>query len=201
MAAKLIAEGAEASVYRTTIFGIDAILKDRRPKAYRIRQLDESIRLSRTKSEAKITAMADSIGVRVPNILFVKRYSLYTSYIDGVQMSAMLQLNRHVSAEAMEKAGEYLGVLHGKGIVHGDFTPANILLGKSGGPWIIDFGLASISNSIEDKALDVLLMKRSIDAGSYSAFLKGYSTRSKECDAVLHRLAEIEKRGRYNERV
>lgn len=200
MAIKLMANGAEAYVYRTEAFGMDAVLKDRKPKGYRVRQLDEAIRATRTRSEAKITAMADSIGVRVPNILFVKRYALCVSYIEGVQMSAAPTISSASRRKAFEKIGEYLGMLHSNGIVHGDFTPANILLDKNGEPWVIDFGLASISNSLEDKAMDVLLMKRSLDADAYGIFIAGYSRKSKEANLIMHRLAEIEKRGRYNER-
>ena len=200
MATKLIAKGAEAEVYRTSAFGTDAILKDRKPKAYRIRELDEGIRSARTRSEAKATSIADSIGVRVPNILFVKRYQLFITYIEGSQMSALMQQGRRISKGLLMQVGKYLGMLHNAGIAHGDFTPANILIDSKGEPWVIDFGLSSISDSIEEKALDLLLMKRSIDRASYAYFIEGYSSKAHACKIVLTRLSEIEKRGRYNER-
>jgi Kae1-associated kinase Bud32 len=200
MAMKLMAKGAEAEVYRTSAFGIDAILKDRKPKAYRIRELDESIRSARTRSEAKITYIADSAGVRVPNVLFVKRYQLFITYIDGSQMSTLMQQGKRISKGMLVQVGKYLGMLHNAGISHGDFTPANILIDSNGEPWIIDFGLSSISDSIEEKALDLLLMKRSIDSASYAYFIEGYSSKARACKIVLMRLSGIEKRGRYNER-
>ena len=197
---KIIARGAEADVYLTNIFGFKAILKDRKPKTYRVKELDEAIRTARTKSEAKATAISDSIGIRVPNILFVKRYSLYMSYIEGMQMSAVLRAKKKIGKRILSKIGKYLGILHANSIIHGDFTPANILIDNIDEPWVIDFGLASVSTSIEDKALDMLLMKRSLDASSYKAFISGYAEKSKDYNAVMLRLAEIEKRGRYNER-
>ena len=200
MAIRLIAKGAEADVYRTRIFDIDAILKDRKPKAYRIRELDENIRAARTKSEAKTTYIADSIGVRVPNVLLVKRYQLYTTYIEGTRMSSLMQQGKSIGNGLMSKVGKYLGMLHNAGIAHGDFTPANILIDAKGEPWVIDFGLSSISDSIEEKALDLLLMKRSIDCKSYAYFVESYSSKASASKAILARLSEIEKRGRYNER-
>ncbi|MGC8537675.1 MAG: KEOPS complex kinase/ATPase Bud32 [Candidatus Micrarchaeia archaeon] len=200
MAMKLMAKGAEAEVYRTSIFGIDAVLKDRKPKPYRIKELDEGIRAARTRSEAKITYIADSIGVKVPNVLFVKRYQLFMTYVEGIQMSALMQQGDKISKALMAKVGKYLGKLHNAGIAHGDFTPANILVDTGGEPWVIDFGLSSILDSIEEKALDLLLMKRSIGKESYFAFIKSYSAEAHSSKAILSRLSEIESRGRYNER-
>ncbi|EQD60618.1 O-sialoglycoprotein endopeptidase/protein kinase, partial [mine drainage metagenome] len=134
------------------------MLKDRKPKAYRVAELDDMLRSYRTRSEAKITALADSAGVKVPNVLFVKRYSIYLSHIRGTQMSAMLRSKKAISKGTLIQIGRYLGMLHSNNIIHGDFTPANILIDAKHEPWVIDFGLASISNSAEDKALDLLLM-------------------------------------------
>jgi len=100
------------------------------------------------------------------------------------------------------KAGIQLGKLHVLDIVHGDYTPANIMVDPNGKVSVIDFGLGEVTNSIEGKALDVLLMKRSIDKKLYSIFQKEYvhTEKYKYGRSVLSRLAEIEKRGRYQTR-
>ena len=58
---------------------------------------------------------------------------------------------------------EMLAALHKADIIHGDYTPANLIL-ESGGRrmFVIDFGLGFISNDIEDKAVDVFTMMRAI---------------------------------------
>jgi len=69
--------------------------------------------------------------------------------------------------------------------------------------FFIDFGLGFISKKIEDRAVDVHLLKQALEARHFShwevlfdEFLKGYSN-SKEAKKVLERLKEVEKRGRY----
>ena len=57
-----------------------------------------------------------------------------------------------------------------------------------------------MTNSLEDKALDLLLMKRSSSAGQFLAFVDGYKRLGKDAPWVLRRLKEIEKRGRYQTR-
>jgi TP53 regulating kinase-like protein len=98
-----------------------------------------------------------------------------------------------------EKVGAMLGRLHDAGIAHGDYTPANIIVGKDG-PYVIDFGLSEVTGSVEEKALDLLLMKRSVGRGSYGSFLKGYRGETARAAEVLGRLEMIERRGRYQAR-
>ena len=65
-------------------------------------------------------------------------------YIDGVDGAAYLD-KEPTHAELVEtycRAGEGLAVAHKKGIVHGDFKPHNILIGKDGRVCVADFGLA-----------------------------------------------------------
>ena len=65
---------------------------------------------------------------------------------------------------------------------------------------MIDFGLSEITDSVEERALDVLLMKRSIGRDSYRGFLKGYQAAAPGAGGVLKRLETIERRGRYQTR-
>jgi len=86
--------------------------------------------------------------------------------------------------------------LHEGNIVHGDFTTWNVIVVK-GKPWLFDFGLGGFTREAEEKAIDVLLMKRSLRSKErYAAFLKGYSG-YKEAKKILKNLEEIERRGRY----
>ena len=72
--------------------------------------------------------------------------------------------------------------------------------------YFIDFGLGFQSIKVEDKAVDLHLLKQSLEAKHFkhweilfNDFLKGYS-KSKEEDKILQRLKIVEKRGRYKER-
>ena len=69
--------------------------------------------------------------------------------------------------------------------------------------FFIDFGLGFISNKVEDKAVDIHLLKQALEAKHFKnwqvlfeEFLKGYKT-SREENKVLERLKAVEKRGRY----
>ncbi len=57
-----------------------------------------------------------------------------------------------------------------------------------------------MTGSMEDKALDLLLMKRSINTMQFRAFADGYKAQGKDAAGVMKRLGEIEKRGRYQTR-
>jgi Kae1-associated kinase Bud32 len=89
--------------------------------------------------------------------------------------------------------------MHKLGIVHGDFTPANILV-NGDEIKIIDFGLSQFSTNIEEKAMDVLLMKRALSKEEFKAFLEGYELEKNEKEKILRKVKEIESRARYVER-
>jgi len=99
-----------------------------------------------------------------------------------------------------DRLGAYAARLHNAGIAHGDYTPANVMIDASGMPWIIDFGLSEMTSALEDKALDILLMKRSVNPDQFRAFVDGYGKQCRDAVKVMVRLGEIEKRGRYQTR-
>ncbi len=193
-AMRLHNEGAEAKVYALKLFGIDAVAKDRIKKPYRVPELDALIRAQRTKKEASILIAANAAGVPVPKVLFVSKTVLYMEFIKGSRLSDLNSYSKY-----MKKAGRYLAMLHNANIVHGDYTPANLVANASN-LFVIDFGLSSISNSIEDKAIDLLLMKRSVCEHDYSLFADAYVKHSANGIAILKKLSSIELRGRYMER-
>ncbi|MFA5071387.1 MAG: RIO1 family regulatory kinase/ATPase [Candidatus Pacearchaeota archaeon] len=72
--------------------------------------------------------------------------------------------------------------------------------------FFIDFGLGYISNKIEDKAVDLHLLKHALEARHFknwkilfSEFEDGYK-KNKDSKKILERLIAVEKRGRYKER-
>ncbi len=195
-----IGEGAESTIYSVALLGLDAVLKRRMEKSYRIKEIDQKIRLQRTRKEAKIMGLVSSLGIDSPVMLLVDKYDIFMSRIKGDGLNESLNLNKRIDARKIFSAlGSYAALLHNNNIIHGDYTPANVIVGN-GVVYLIDFGLSDITPSIEDKALDILLMKRSVDDNNFGEFIKSYRKDCKESKLIIARLNEIEKRGRYNTR-
>jgi len=184
-------EGAEATI--TTKDG--KIHKIRHPKTYRISQVDESLRFKRTKSEASILAKLKSKGIRVPHVESVTKDTIVMELIDGPKLRDALNTSN------AEQLGQLLGTIlknmHDMDIIHGDLTTSNILL-EDNALVLIDFGLAYHSTRIEDKAVDLHLLKKSLEAYHHDlaqlcfvAVMNAYNDQT-----IEHRLQEVEKRGR-----
>jgi TP53 regulating kinase-like protein len=179
--------GAEAVVSRTIFLERPSVIKDRITKKYRIKELDEKLRTSRTRIEARILHRAKLAGVKCPVVLKVDVFSITMTFIKGDRPE--------MDAGESREAGKILAKLHSAGIIHGDYTPANLL--KSGKElYVIDFGLGYLSGYTEDKAVDVYTMLRALDENGKKEFLKGYRTYKKH-KAVFKRLEDIQKRVRY----
>jgi Kae1-associated kinase Bud32 len=70
--------------------------------------------------------------------------------------------------------------------------------------YFIDFGLSVSSLKVEDKAVDLHLLKQALESKHYKIWeecfkyvLEGYKSISEHYDAVIERLETVEKRGRY----
>ncbi|MCX8202505.1 MAG: KEOPS complex kinase/ATPase Bud32 [Candidatus Micrarchaeota archaeon] len=184
--------GAEAKVYFSNLFGVPVVIKVRDEKKYRIKELDESLRKSRNRVEARCVLHAARNSINVPRIYHAGKYELVLERLDGVLMK-----DRKNTPAQIKKVGILLAKLHSAGITHGDFTPANVMFVKEE-PYIIDFGLAQFSNDTEERAIDVLLMKRSLGR-DFRYFLEGYKAQS-NWKETISQMEEIEKRGRYHKR-
>ncbi len=182
---------AEVRIYE------DFVEKIRKPKRYRHSKLDEYLRRSRTRTEAKIIALARRIGVPTPIILDVEGDKIVMERIKGEPVKNIM--NREISREI----GRLVAKLHRAGIIHGDITPMNMIL-SNGKIYFVDFGLAFIDDRIEPKGVDIHVYFESLKASFddweelKEAFIEGYREYEKAED-VLNRAREIELRGRYVE--
>ena len=101
--------------------------------------------------------------------------------------------------------GKNIAKLHDADIIHGDLTTSNMILSGKEVVYFIDFGLGFISKKIEDKAVDLHLLKQALEAKHFTHWetlfkevINGYSS-SKDSKLVLKQLEKVEKRGRYKE--
>ncbi|WP_136717060.1 bifunctional N(6)-L-threonylcarbamoyladenine synthase/serine/threonine protein kinase [Halorientalis salina] len=191
--------GAEATVTIET----DRVVKRRVPRSYRHPQLDERLRLERTREEARLTSDARRHGVPTPVIYDVDpaEATLVFERVGEVDLRAALTESR------VRDVGRHLATIHEAGFVHGDPTTRNVRVAgveeDTGDTrtYLIDFGLGYYTDDVEDYAMDVHVLAQSL-AGTaddperlLSAAEDAYASVGDE--AVVDHLREIEGRGRY----
>jgi len=197
--------GAEAIVRKGRLLGRDVVIKERIKKKYRIKELDQKLRKERTRAEARLLHKAKVAGVLCPVVLEVEEYRLTMSFIDGerprpttngTEFHGPLNGSSFNRTQDSKHAGQMLATLHNADIIHGDFTPANLIKSKKK-LFVIDFGLGFFSSDIEDKAIDVYTMLKAIDEKAGAAFVEGYKTQNPKHKTVLKRVEQVRKRVRY----
>ncbi len=136
----VVARGAHSTIWK----GFDPGLK----REVALKQLSGSGAGEAARREAAALA-----GLRHPNILSVydvledaEGVWLIEQWITGAPLSAVLAVTgklRGIDALALiHGALQGLSYAHGRDVVHGDITPANILIDQAGTPMLVDFGLA-----------------------------------------------------------
>tara|TARA_Y100000034_G_scaffold10414_1_gene10951 strand:- start:208 stop:822 length:615 start_codon:yes stop_codon:yes gene_type:complete len=203
MTQKILFHGAEATI----TLDKNKITKNRVKKSYRLFELDEKIRKLRTRSEAKLLEKASEV-IPIPEIIDSneKTKEILMEFIDGKKLSDNLDnFSKKEQKEITRKIGENILNIHDIGIIHGDLTTSNMIL-KNKGVYFIDFGLGFFSRKIEDKAVDLYLLKQSLEAKHFKNWEKlfkevinGYKS-SNSSKEVLERLKKVESRGRYKEK-
>jgi Kae1-associated kinase Bud32 len=189
-------KGAEAVLRKISVLGLPAVEKLRIEKKYRVQELDWNIRRGRTKREARLLARAKEAGVLCPTVYEVGEFFIRMKFLQGKMLHFELE-KRKIKRSEISEAAKILVKLHSLDIIHGDYTPANLMLTPSGMA-VIDFGLGSISNDEEDKATDIVMMKKALGIFG-NDFVEAYERKGGE-KAVVRMVGEIEKRARYMER-
>ncbi|MDD5163475.1 MAG: KEOPS complex kinase/ATPase Bud32 [Candidatus ainarchaeum sp.] len=206
MAAKLIAQGAEAKLFIENQGEETVLVKERTPKEYRCKELDQKIRRERTALEANLLRKAKSIGVNTPNVLETSKEEsrITMEFIEGKRAKDVLG-EKNFEKTCFE-IGRNIGKLHSYNIIHGDLTTSNIMQGKKEKLVFIDFGLGFHSKKTEDKAVDLVVFKKTFEAThhglmpkAWELILEGYAKENKaETEQVLKQIEKVEKRGRYH---
>ncbi len=193
---KLIAQGAEAKIFKKK----NSVLKKRIKKSYRLPQIDQRLRKSRTRSEAKILRKAGQI-INVPKVIQVddKKMNLEIEYIDGLKVRDLLdQDDEKLKRKVCRELGKTIKKIHQNDIIHGDLTTSNMIWNDK--LYLIDFGLGKISIRVEDMAVDIHLLKECFRSKHYvhwitywNEFKKTYNQKE-----VFTQLERVEARARYN---
>ncbi|MBS3134260.1 Kae1-associated serine/threonine protein kinase [Candidatus Woesearchaeota archaeon] len=197
---KLLKQGAEAKIFLDG----NSIIKERISKSYRIKDIDKKLRLYRTRSEAKILDKCSSI-INVPSLFNVDEIGMKIKmeFINGKLLRDLLNdLNEEEKKEIFFYIGNEIAVLHDNNIIHQDLTTSNMVLFNKK-VYFIDFGLSFISDRVEDKAVDLHLLKQALNAKHYlyaeecfDNVLEGYR-KSKNYSKIIERLDKVERRGKY----
>jgi N6-L-threonylcarbamoyladenine synthase/protein kinase Bud32 len=161
--------------------------------------LDKRLITERTRAEARLIHAARKGGVPTPIMSDITADTILMEEIQGTLLTHALH-----ESKVME-AGRMIGKLHEAGIMHGDLTTNNLILRKSDGKCVlIDFGLAQATTEIEQRGVDIHVMFQTLESTApdhadtlKAAFIAGYTETLNGAADVIHRVHEIELRGRY----
>lgn len=189
-------QGAEATV---EIDG-DRVVKHRKPRSYRHPELDERLRVERTREEARLTADARRHGVPTPVVLDVDPWETRIVF----ERVGDADLREYLTEPNVRDVGRHLATIHDAGFVHGDPTTRNVRVSFEGDgdrTYLIDFGLGYYTDDREDYAMDLHVLAQSLagttdDAEDLLAAAEA-AYRAVGDERVLDHLREIEGRGRY----
>jgi N6-L-threonylcarbamoyladenine synthase/protein kinase Bud32 len=199
-------QGAEAIVTLAPEAG--RVTKRRLPKGYRHPALDERLRASRTRMEARLTRDARRAGVPTPLVLDVDPAEATLAF----EYVGTRDLRADVTEARVQDVAAHLARCHDAGLVHGDPTTRNVRVSTAGDgtddrTYLIDFGLGYYTDDPEDFGMDLHVLGQALDgtaddAGTLrEAVLEAYRATatgaSLDADAVLGQLGAIEGRGRY----
>lgn len=214
---ELIKQGAEAKLYKGTYLGKSAIIKERFIKKYRQPQLDNFLTKERIRAECRAIVRCKTAGVLTPTIYLadLQRRMIIMEYFDHsiTAREFIKNADKKQLIDVAKMIGVELAKMHCNGVVHGDPTSSNMLLVnvKNEDKFdetadlkvaFIDFGLACIEVTAEDKGVDLYVLERALLSTHMVAeelflyILDAYEAHHKSCKEVIHKYEEVKARGR-----
>ncbi len=114
----------------------------------------------RAAHELRATERARSGGVHAPEVIAAGRIGAFPGYramiatrlIPGVQDAATALLAGRDTNEVLFEAGQQIGRMHAAGVAHPDLNLRNLLVGKLGELWVIDFDRAQLFEGVVPRA-------------------------------------------------
>ena len=202
---EVIRRGAEAEIGRDVWMGRKVIVKSRVTKGYRHPELDLSLRVTRTKNEARLIQDARRHGVPTPIIydIDLKNGTIVMEEIEGERVKDVLDSTDDDGRRAIcTEIGRLVALLHKAAITHGDLTTSNMIM-RDHRIWFIDLSLGTRNAMIEDMGVDLHLLKEAFQSAHskilpmYDVILESYRSNYERGNEVLKKIKEIEDRGRY----
>ncbi|MBS1876056.1 MAG: serine/threonine protein kinase [Acidobacteria bacterium] len=147
----LLGRGGMGEVYRATdlMLGQAVALKFLPDSAasneFLLERFHGEVRVARQVSHPNVCRVYD-IG-EADGVPFISM-----EYVDGEDLASLLQrIGRLPADKALQAARQIcagLAAAHGKGVIHRDLKPQNIMMNKRGETVIMDFGLAAVADQI-----------------------------------------------------
>ena len=211
MPAKVLHEGAEATVTAGSWMGKPAVLKARRPRGYRHPDLDRRLTRQRLSAEARVLGKLQSIGFPSPSIIDIDQSQAWIlkSRIEGAPLYDHLK-SGSAGIESLQHLGALVRRLHEAEVSHGDLTTHNVVISIDGLPYLIDFGLSRQSPELEHLGLDLQVLNECLTAshssivGGIEAVSEGYIEEESDTKntwpaaQVVERFQKITSRVRYH---
>lgn len=214
---ELIKQGAEAKLYKGTYLGKSTIVKERFIKKYRQPQLDNFLTKERIRAECRAIVRCKTAGVLTPAIYLadLHRRMIFMEYFDhSITLKEFIQkADKRQLTDIAAVIGVELAKMHCNGVIHGDPTSSNMLLvnvkdedkfDEIGDLRVafIDFGLAHIEVTAEDKGVDLYVLERALLSTHmvaeelFSYILDAYEAHHKSCKEAVSKYEEVKARGR-----
>lgn len=198
-------KGAEAEIFPTTFLGRPAVIKIRSSKGYRIPELDQKIRTTRTKNEVRLMRDARRAGIRTPMIYDIdpELCTITMEEIKGRMIKDVLDRDPGSATKICCMTGKTLADLHNAGMCHGDLTTSNMILTDDGTICLIDMSMGKTRADLEDIGVDIHLLERAFSSAhpklsdAFDELMKTYLKNKNDPKELLIKLDEIKNRGRY----
>ncbi len=193
-----INRGAESLIEDSHFHGWSTVRKRRLPKSYRHLKLDTEIRSGRMRDEIVMLSRLREKGVNAPVVfsMDVDSITMEVEKIDGLPISQ----RKKIDNDEMIELATCISTMHGSGMIHGDLSMNNIIIGEHK-IYLIDPSMGRMSEDVNDMAWDMRLLKESFiscfDENKWNTFVHHYDEKSARNRAVIEQLEKIEARRRY----
>jgi len=127
--------------------------------------------------------------------------------VEGDRVKELIERKRpEVLRPLCRRIGGLIGKLHASGIIHGDLTTSNMIVSPDDRVFFVDFGLGKRSEELEDRGVDLHLLRRAFHSTHYDRaekcfkwIMEGYAEEigEKSRIEVEERMRAIAERGRY----
>ena len=153
---KLFAKGSKSYLYLGEFLNKKTVIKERKPKAYRIKEIDDELRLTRMRLEARIIKTLLRNNEPVPTLygIDLNKRQLILEYLDGQHLSKFIEEDH-----LFFQLGRQIARLHTLHIIHSDLSHLNVIISKEKALYLIDFGLAYFFEEMKDKVMDLFIFQ------------------------------------------